>query len=191
MNAPDSYLPRALASTGPFVSHGLCAGSHHTKRARRPAPGPTGTGDHRGARTHPWTTAPHRTAQCVAPEPRQVVARRGDDVRPARRPRRPCGCLRATTAISASAIHHREGVAPAVRFELTTKRLTVARSTTELRRNGDAGLRADAGTARAADVESTPRDRIARGRGRTGRPDPHGASIGLSGRLPHSSHEPA
>ena len=39
-------------------------------------------------------------------------------------------------------------LAPAVRFELTTKRLTVARSTTELRRSGDAGPRADAGTAR-------------------------------------------
>ena len=32
-----------------------------------------------------------------------------------------------------------KGVAPAVRFELTTKRLTVARSTTELRRNGTWG----------------------------------------------------
>ena len=88
------------------------------------------------------------------------------------------------------------GVAPAVGLEPTTKRLTAARSTTELRRN----------VSRA----SRPRGRVARGRSegylrqrgeqrrehgrrqrRIGLGTAQGASIGLSGRLPHSSHDPA
>ncbi len=82
----------------------------------------------------------------------------------------------------------RVGMAPAVRFELTTKRLTAARSTTELRRNGTAGSAlAVVGRAHATgrkDTADAPR-RVAAGlRGQ-------GRSIGLSGRLPHSSHEPA
>ena len=62
-------------------------------------------------------------------------------------------------------------LAPAVGLEPTTKRLTAARSTTELRRNdGPPGLGL-AETACVSGAGSAPRDRIARSRNGTGSPN--------------------
>ena len=54
-------------------------------------------------------------------------------------------------------------VAPAVGLEPTTKRLTAARSTTELRRSEDARVSGEPVPQRVVGARSAPRDRIARG----------------------------